>query len=58
MYASAVPESSRACSELGMYYFKFGITDSASNYLLRFKTGNPTSPNLPIVEDYLTRCKK
>ncbi|HEX2958310.1 MAG TPA: M48 family metallopeptidase [Chitinispirillaceae bacterium] len=58
MKASAISESSRACAELGMYYYKFGITDSAAIYLHQFKTGNTTSPYLPVIEDYLTKCKK
>jgi hypothetical protein len=58
MNATTNPESSQACCELGMYYFKFGLIDSAAIWLQKYKSNNPTSPYQPIIEDYISRCKK
>lgn len=58
MNASTHQESSQACCELGMYYYKFGLFDSATVLLQQYKTNTPTSPYLPIIEDYISRCKK
>lgn len=58
MNATTNQESSQACCELGMYYYKFGLVDSAAVWLQQYKSNNPTSPYLPIIEDYISRCKK
>jgi Zn-dependent protease with chaperone function len=58
MNATTNPESSQACCELGMYYYKFGLVDSAAVWLQQYKINNKTSPYLPIIEDYISRCKK
>ncbi len=58
MDASTHPESSQACCELGMYYYKFGLIDSAAILLDQSKQNNTTTPYLPIIEDYISRCKK
>jgi Zn-dependent protease with chaperone function len=58
MNATTHPESSQACRELGMYYYKFGLVDSAAVFLNQYKTNNTTSPYIPIIEDYISKCKK
>lgn len=56
--ASTFPDSSQACCELGMYYYKFGLVDSATILLNQYKSTVSTSPWLPIIEDYISKCKK
>jgi predicted Zn-dependent protease len=58
MNFSATPLGSQACCDLGIYYYKTGRNDSAYVYLNSFLNNNQTSPWLPIVTDYLTKCKK
>ncbi|MBN1603817.1 MAG: M48 family metallopeptidase [Chitinispirillaceae bacterium] len=52
------PFSSQACCELGMYYYKSGIADSASFYLEAFQKNSPGSPFIPLIKDYLKKCLK
>jgi hypothetical protein len=58
MNTNSNPLGSQACCELGMYYYKFGVTDSAYFYLEAFEKNNQCSPYLPVVRDYLKKCKK
>jgi len=47
-----------ALREQAFIYYKLGETDSASLYLSRYKEIAPTSPYLPLIEEYLRRCEK
>jgi tetratricopeptide (TPR) repeat protein len=58
MNFSTMPLGSQACCDLGAYYYKTGRNDSAYVYLDSFLNNNQTSPWLPIVKDYLKKCKK